>query len=562
MRSESLEKIPHEYGLEKRPKKMSRSQVRLLLLERDHLCAFYFSLTGQRLSLKNSFFQSLNDGAADHGWWDELASALMKIPATFRRTPLLLIMPNFSPRVRHLTVPAVEPGRVRETIRDALEMAGEIGPDFAWDSLPAVEKSDVLDRYIFAERQENLKPLFDLLLSAEVLPDEALVPHYLDYENALSRESKRVLSLALGHDSISLTLSGGDRLYSRQLTYGWSRPLAELEEKFQSPPFKVRENAEKWLAGVAFDDRKEEAAYGRCFSAFFKRISNEISKSEAYYSQQLNGSHFDFIFLTSSLFATDRLEKFLAESSRARVQRFDMSYHLKPAIRASKRSKEPKLSSLTWLRVYQAIEHHKRFSRSHLSPFIPVNLRQQIRRRRKVGLMVGALTLAFFWLGLGSLYRYGQVLILESACQTEERQLAELKVDEEKSRTALREWHSLLDRFAAYDKIQKRQAGWAALFCDLERALKAAGGGWIEEFSLANGDQVRPTRENGQIRIAGRFYLDPEREEEASQKFDRFIGELKSSSLVVDVSDIYLSEREGHTVRFHGTIVVPAKEGW
>lgn len=336
---------------------------------------------------------------------------------------------------------------------------------------------------------------------------------------------------------------------------------------------------ERWLAGEALSEPGWKELFSRFFDAFFEKISKEIKRSETHYTQQLytqqlSEYHFDLILLASALKQTKKLEEFLRKSQRARVQCFDKSYYMRPSLRAEKRPSVLQLSSLSWLRIYQAVDHFKRFSSSHVTPFIPINLRKRIRSRRCQCLLAGLAGLLLFGLGLGSLYRYGELSLLNSTCSTAAEQLARVKVVADRSKTAMKDWKDEEQRLAIWEQIQEHQSGWMSFFQSLQDALSVAGDGWVESLAPVRLQSLQAGAETLQWELTGRFFLGPISSPEeddlpqqtvndrSRKKFDQFLGQLKESGVVTDLSDIFLEPAAGATVKFHCRLTVNSKGMW
>ena len=417
----------------------------------------------------------------DVRWMDSIADALAKMPSRFRAAPCTVILPHMEPLVKWISVPPVERHFLRNTVADAMEVDLPIREDeFAWEFLLSTEGGGEIGGYVFAERRSNIAPLFDLLASEFTYVDGAIVPLMADFSelDRNGKSGKMELQLCIGDTFTTIAFSGGSRPYMRYLSYGWNKLLGVTATESNGLWGSELKNAlNSWLLEKKLSVEVEAEVHVRV-EKFLDTIVNEITETELQYVHSFSGKHAATARVFSSLAASARMERMLAERLKTNVLAFDRGAIFQ-SLSASKIANG--VDDLTFMRLLWVCGLEMR-TPSKLAPFVPEfivgkRLRERILRKAASALAIAIAALAIGMVGLG-----GKKFIVG-------REIRAITLQRKQEETVYSNLHSVDARlaavkhqFACMEAIRKRQGSWLVIFADLQDAIISTGDAWLTDF--------------------------------------------------------------------------------
>lgn len=543
-------------------KKLLCSKVKLIVVEHRQLCLLQIRLSKRRFSLEK-FERHTIPSADDFAAWAKAISAeFVRSSSFFQRGPILLILPHFSPSIRHVEIPAVLPRFQRETIGQAFEIEGALREkDYAWDYYPLDD--DGSQFYVFGERRAILRPFLNLFLSTEICPDQAILPVFADFLGLASDgRAGHSLKVDISDDFTTLLFSGGDRVFMRYLDFGWNRLIQSLAREFGETEEEIRLRLEKFLNREAAATRREEIILQRGFRDFCSEIDGQIHRTELHYGTHLSGRRFGQIFWVSSLAHSQRLQDHWQEKYEITGTTFEVGRFL--SIPRAMRKKVAPVGSATWLRIFHSVRHFAFVGFALPGPFIGEKLRARILRRQTRKLALESVSLVSLICLLGSFYRLGELKFLRAALDEKQSQSVRLQIRSQEFDRSQREAELMRQNFQLQNRVTERQNFLLRLFATLEWTLGAAGNCWLDRFNFPDG--VRPVDASGEVSIGltGRFFVEDPNNPEAmrllGRQFESLLDNLSRLGFIRRMEQPSISPIRGNVAQFGLTIVVDAKE--
>ncbi|MDR2576521.1 MAG: hypothetical protein LBC42_00495 [Puniceicoccales bacterium] len=531
----------------------SESHV-VIVLSPDELVAVCVRCQTDGFALHDFHRVAIGGVFGEASWWNALSAALFSMPNTFRRHPCTLILPEFSPLIKWLSMPKdVALHLLRATAAEALEMDMPMKErDFSWEFLPAGE--NLRDGYVFAERRAQLTPLFDLLATGNVFPDGAVFPAMADFAQGMCLASGDTRAqVCVGRHSISLLFWGGARPYMRRLPFGWNKLFDALpgEDGEEISKKNASASLHSWLKGREIEDEDLRVRMEGRIAAFLIQLSEEIEKTELQFVHRCRGKHIAKLYLCSEEIHSERLLQILSEKHKLQAVRMD----LLPAMRMSRflHRAISAVGDLTWMRILRTLANDlgKNATRSPLLPDLVIR-----RRIRSQCMRACVAALVFVWtlLGLGILYRNTQNHLLKNYLRetSSQRMLAKVRAQQVEGINAQRA--VLQENFDRIDTVRRRQENYLRLFSELQTCLSAASDAWLEDFRMSNSREVVTKGEAPNVLVGGYLLIyNPEKYDSESQTLDRLnnlMQQLRNCESVADVIEINIPAREKYLQPF------------